>query len=296
MRLRFWGTRGSVPAPGRDTVRYGGNTSCVELVVSGDESLILDAGTGARALGIERGRGPGRINILLTHLHMDHIQGLAFFDPLFCADCEVHVWGPSSPTRTLEEQMARYLSPPLFPVGLAKIPSLYFHDIPEEPFQVGSVGVDARRVCHRGLTLGFRLTVGAETIAYIPDHEPDLGARIVRRRPKWVSGYELAEGVDLLVHDAQYQDAEYEAHRGWGHSAISHTVAFAELCGAQRLALFHHEPRHSDSECDELLDRARELWSRHGSADGVVSAQESSELELSRWRVKRRDITAVGGS
>jgi ribonuclease BN (tRNA processing enzyme) len=263
-------------------VRYGGNTSCVELVVSPEESLILDAGTGARPLGIELGRAPKRVNILLTHFHMDHVQGLAFFEPLHCADCEVHIWGPASPTRSLEEQLARYLSPPLFPVGMANIPSVHLHEVTQDTFQIGSVTVDAARVLHRGLTLGYRLEAKGVSLAYIPDHEPQLVGRGRRRRPEWVSGYSLAEGVDVLIHDAQYNDEEYEKFRGWGHSAVSHTVGFAGMCGARRLVLFHHEPRHSDDRCDDVLEEARDLWYA-GSATDVASAREGADIDVEGW-------------
>src|SRR5687768_17603069 len=159
MRLRVWGTRGSVPAPGPDTVRYGGNTSCLELVMSDEESLVLDAGTGLRRLGLAmRRRPPRRVNILLTHVHLDHVQGLGFFEPLFRQDVDVHIWGPASPTRGIAEQVSRYLGPPLHPVHMDDIPAITFHDVSPGPFQVGSVTVEAHPIVHPGPTVGYRLS------------------------------------------------------------------------------------------------------------------------------------------
>lgn len=287
MIVRVWGTRGSIPSPGPETVRYGGNTSCVELVVSEDESLILDAGTGIRRLGLRYRRLPAdRINILLTHFHLDHVQGLGFFEPLFNPGTEVHIWGPAGPARTLEEQLTRYLSPPLFPVRLSKIPSVFFHNLPPDPFEIGSVRVEAQKIVHPGVTVGYRLGAGDLTIAYMPDHEPALGNAMVQaRRPEWISGYSVAEGADLLIHDGQYGDLEYLQHQGWGHSAISHTVGFALASRARRLLLFHHDPRHADDECDLLLEDARRQWAREGSPEAVNSAREGEEIDLSAWAV-----------
>jgi phosphoribosyl 1,2-cyclic phosphodiesterase len=282
-----------VPSPGPETIRYGGNTSCLEVVVSEDESLILDAGTGIRRLGLRHRRDPPeRLDILLTHLHLDHVQGLGFFEPLFRPDVEVHIWGPRTTARTLEERLSRYLSPPLFPVRLSKIPTAYFHDVHEEPFRIGSVHVEAREIVHPGPTLGYRLTANGATIAYLPDHEPALGSAMVRaRRPEWISGYTVAREADLLIHDGQYGDVEYLSHQGWGHSSVSHTVAFAEACHARRLLLFHHDPQHADDECDVLLDDARRLW--RGDPDAVRSAQEETEIDLEGWAVAGAEPRAL---
>ena len=275
MWTRVWGCRGSIAAPGPETIRYGGNTSCVAVGLDSGETLVLDAGTGMRALGAAMDREPELppVHILLTHLHMDHVQGLGFFRPLFRSDVEVHVWGPSSPVQTLAERIATYLSPPLFPVRLADIPArLTFHDAPEEAVEIGSAAVRAAKVTHQGPTVGYRVEENGRSIAYIPDHEPSLGVRLADQPAAWISGGDLACGVDVLFHDAQYGDDEYPHHVGWGHSAIGHVVEFVRKTDVGTLVLFHHDPYHTDEDLELLLADARRQLG--GDADRVCLASE----------------------
>jgi phosphoribosyl 1,2-cyclic phosphodiesterase len=255
MRVTLWGTRGSLAAPGPETVGYGGNTSCVE--VRGDDGtlVVLDAGTGIRRLGEIVGVKMRRIDLLLTHLHMDHIQGLGFFEPLNHPGQEVHIWGPPSTTLDLRSRLARYLSPPLFPVRLRDLPCrLEFHDVPLGRFEIGSLQITAAPVIHPGPTVGYRITENGASLAYLPDHEPALGASRFPAEPDWTSGLELVAQVDLLIHDAQYTAAEYLEHMGWGHSAIPDAIAFAATAGVKRLVPFHHHPDHTDQLLDRLFD------------------------------------------
>ena len=179
MKLRLWGTRGSLPTPGLGTERYGGNTACIE--VRGDDPtqvIVLDAGSGIRLLGMALPRSVLRVHLLLSHLHMDHILGLGFFSPLFRREMEVHIWGPSSATLGLGDRLARYLSPPLFPVRLNELAcQLVLHDVPLGTFELPGVQVTAALVCHPGPTVGYRIDDGRSVLAYLPDHEPALGAR-----------------------------------------------------------------------------------------------------------------------
>lgn len=258
MRLTLWGTRGSVAAAGPETVQYGGNTSCAEVRAADGSVLVLDAGTGARRLGAALRAETGRVDVLLTHLHMDHIQGLGFFAPFFEPDREVHLWGPPSTTQALRERLTRYLSPPLFPVRLRELPCrLALHDVPLEAFQIGPFQISAALVCHPGPTVGYRITADGATLAYVPDHEPALGLGRLPAAPDWISGFALAAGVDVLVHDAQYSAAEYAEHIGWGHSALTHMLAFATAAGVRRLVTFHHDPEHDDPTLTRLLEEAR---------------------------------------
>ncbi len=258
MKVTLWGTRGSLASPGLDTVRYGGNTSCVEVRAADGALLILDAGTGIRRLSAAVGPGVERVDLLLTHLHMDHIQGLGFFAPLYRPGQEVHVWGPPSTTLDLRARLGRYLSPPLFPVRLRDLPCrLTLHDVPLEGFEVGGLKIVAALVCHPGPTVGYRIVEGTASMAYLSDHEPALGSREFPGDPDWTSGFDLARGVDLLVHDAQYSEEEYPEHVGWGHSSIAHALAFAGLAGVKRLVTFHHDPGHDDLMLDRLFDEAR---------------------------------------
>jgi phosphoribosyl 1,2-cyclic phosphodiesterase len=258
MRITLWGTRGSLASPGPETVRYGGNTACVEVCGDDGTLLVLDAGTGIRRLGAAVGPDVTHVDILLTHLHMDHIQGLGFFKPLERPGQEVHIWGPPSTTLDLRQRLARYLSPPLFPVRLRDLPCrLTLHDVPLERFAIGSLQITAALIIHPGPTVGYRITEGSQTLAYLPDHEPALGTRRFPGEAEWTSGLELATGVDLLIHDAQYSAAEYAEHVGWGHSALSHTLAFATVAGVKRLVTFHHDPSHTDDMLDSMIEEAR---------------------------------------
>ncbi len=262
MLVRLWGTRGSIPTPGPETTRYGGNTACVEVRARDGSLLILDAGTGIRRWGTTIGPTVARVDILLTHLHLDHIMGLGFCAPLYRPGVEAHIWGPASTTQGLRERLGRYLSPPLFPVRLTELPCrLVLHDVPRpEPAEIGSFRVASALVCHPGPTVGYRISADGATLAYLPDHEPALGLRRFPLRPQWTSGFGLAEGVDLLIHDAQYSVAEYPARVGWGHSSTEHVIRLAELAGVRHLVPFHHDPARTDDELDRLYADALETY------------------------------------
>jgi phosphoribosyl 1,2-cyclic phosphodiesterase len=258
MNVTFYGTRGSQPTPGHDTVRYGGNTSCVEVRVTDGSVLALDAGTGLRRLGVELIPDIRRVDILLTHLHMDHIQGLGFFTPLFKPNFEVHLWGPGSTTADLRARLTKYMSPPLFPVRLPELPcDLHVHDVSDAPFAVPGATVRAALVCHPGATVGYRVETANASLAYLPDHEPALACNDFANAPMWCSGHDLAAGVDLLVHDAQYDEQEYAQRVGWGHSTLRHALEFAQLAGVRVLAPFHHDPAHDDDTLDGFFSAPR---------------------------------------
>jgi phosphoribosyl 1,2-cyclic phosphodiesterase len=266
MRLKIWGCRGSVPTPGPETVHFGGNTSCVEVSLDGGGVLVLDAGTGIIRLGIELlERGVRRVNLLLTHLHLDHLEGLRFFAPLWHEEVTLDVWGPPSPLLSLRERIARSFSPPLFPIDLREVPaSVKFRDVPREPWTVNGASLAADLVVHPGPTVGYRINDGRTSFAYLPDHEPALAGAIEGRPMEWLSGASIADGVDLLIHDAQYFEDEYEERIGWGHSSVADAVAFTHAVDARRLVLFHHEPRHADGSLARLEVRAQDLAGRNG--------------------------------
>ena len=258
MKITLWGTRGSLASPGPENRRYGGNTSCAEVRGGDGTLLVLDAGTGIRRLGDAVEPGVKRIDLLLTHLHLDHIQGLGFFQPLYRPGLEVHIWGPRSSNLDLATRLSRYFSTQLFPVRIGDLPSHpMLHDVPLAPFQIGALTITADFVCHPGPTLGFRIAENHTFVTYLPDHEPALGALHLPDDPQWMSGLDLAADADLLIHDAQYSDAEYPAHLGWGHSALSHAIDFATMAGVRRLVTFHHDPAQSDALLDRQVDEAR---------------------------------------
>lgn len=278
MKVTLWGTRGSLASPGPRTARYGGNTACVEVRAADDSLVVLDAGTGIRPLGASLGQGLRRVDILLSHLHMDHVQGLGFFGPLYDAETEVHLWGPPSTTLPLRERLGRYLSPPLFPVQMRDLPCRpELHDAPIGEFEAGPFAVRAELIAHPGPTLGYRLSENGRSVAYLTDHEPALGSRNFPDQPEWTSGFGIAQGANLLIHDAQYTDDEYPLHVGWGHSAISHTLAFAEMAGVDRLVTFHHDPAHDDLALDALLEHTR---AKRRSGCEVIGGTEGAVFEV----------------
>ncbi|HTR75783.1 MAG TPA: MBL fold metallo-hydrolase [Solirubrobacterales bacterium] len=281
MRVDLWGTRGSVPSPGPETIRYGGNTSCVGVALTDGSLLALDAGTGIRNLGLALPVETTRLHILLTHLHLDHIQGLVFFEPLFRSQAEIVIWGPASPDASLRDRIGRYISAPLSPVEVRELPcDISFRACPEE-LEIGSARITAAPVAHRGPTLGYRIEDGGSTLAYLPDHEPALGTDLGTVDRDWISGFDLAADADLLIHDGQYADDEYPEHLGWGHSALSHSLAFARRTAARRTVLVHHDPLHSDAWLDAHAARAATAWEGSGGArDAVELGREGTSYEV----------------
>jgi phosphoribosyl 1,2-cyclic phosphodiesterase len=280
MKLKIWGARGSIPAPGPETMRYGGNTSSVEVTLSDGSTLILDAGTGIRNLGIEFPATGQPINILLTHLHLDHIQGLMFFGPAFRKDSEIVVWGPPSDEASLCDRIARYISAPLAPVEVRELP-ISFREAEPMDWRIGPARVRALPVNHRGPTLGYRIDDGGTSLCYIPDHEPGIGTPLSQLDDDWISGFELACEASLLIHDCQYTDEEYPRHLGWGHCPLSDALEFARRTRPRRVLLFHHDPLHTDEFLDRFANEVSVRWeSEGGRAEQVELARERYEIVL----------------
>ncbi len=282
MRLTFFGVRGSCPCSSDRYRRYGGNTSCVLVELDGERPLIIDLGTGLRVLGerlassLASSGTPLEATALLTHLHYDHVLGLPFFAPIRDPGAVLEVYGPSQEGRALQEVLVGMVEPPFFPVAMADFRGeLRCHDLdgPTE-FAVGRFRVKAVSVRHIGHTLGFRIESGSRSLAYISDHQAPIDQHTVDEHV-----LELCDGVDLLMHDAQYTESEFATMSSWGHSTEEYAVRVAVESGVRRLCLFHHDPAHSDEQVDAMLDNARLLASKHG-LDEVCAAAEGHSFDL----------------
>ena len=286
MRVTFWGTRGSLAKPGPATVRYGGNTSCVQVETDAGTLIVLDCGTGVHALGQELMR-PGRPvsgHILISHTHWDHIQGLPFFTPLFVSGNRWDIYGPRGLGASLEGTLAGQMQYDYFPVTLDALRAdVCYHDLVEGSLEIGEIQVRTRYLNHPALTLGFRLEVDGATLAYICDHEPH--ARYLATHAGELAGEDLAHadflrGADLVIHDAQYTQGEYPTRAGWGHSTADYAVRICRAAGVPRLALTHHDPLHDDDALDRMMDALLASLDGEGSALEVFAAREGQVLEL----------------
>ena len=282
IQVTLWGVRGSIPVADPAVFRHGGNTPCVALRLSDGARVVLDAGSGIRALGDTLAGTREPLHILLSHLHLDHIQGLLFFKPLFDADREITIWGPPAGDGSLRDRLSRYLSAPLSPIEMRELPArVSYRTCPPGTWRLGPALVEAALVNHRGPTFGYRISEGRAAVCYLPDHEPALGQSLETSEAEWISGYALARRASVLIHDGQYTDSEYQAHLGWGHSAVSDALLFARRAEARRVILFHHDPAHSDDDLDGLCDEARDRWSAlGGDANSVEIAAEQRELSV----------------
>ncbi len=275
--VRFWGTRGSIPTPGPRTARYGGNTPCVS-VASRDRLVILDAGSGLRELGHElmqgTGRGALRADLLVSHTHWDHIQGIPFFKPLSAKNTSLCIYGAAQDGVPLEEILGHQMDPMVFPVPLkALAATIRVNDIEPGRLEIEGFSVDAFRLRHPGTTLGYRLapTGGGPAFAYLTDNE--LGAGGIYDMPDdWRQQLiDSLDGVDTLVHDAMYSESMIEARAGWGHSTPTEAIDLAAAARCRRLVLFHHEPEHDDDHVDAMLASAR-VYARNTAPALLVDA------------------------
>ncbi len=279
MRVTFWGVRGSCPCSGPGNARYGGNTACVLVEVAGAPPLILDLGTGLREL---TGRIPYpelgssiEATVLLSHLHWDHILGLPFAAPMQLIGATVDVYGPAQESGSLGDAFDRFMQPPFFPVHVGELPGqVRFNDVWDDDMGIGAAKVRMRPIPHKGPTLGFRIEADGAVMAYVSDHQAPAGMGKVDQRV-----LELCDGADLVVHDAQYTDAELRQKEDWGHSSIGYAVHVAREAGAKRLALFHHDPSHDDVMLDQLLEHAQGLSEARG-LDDLISTTQGLAVEI----------------
>lgn len=300
MRVHIWGARGSIPMPGPEFIRYGGNTPCVQ-VETDRELIILDAGTGLLRLGarlLRRGCGaPVRGHILLSHTHWDHIQGLPFFRPAFVPKTHLTVYGPPGVNRRLEEVIQGQMVAEYFPVSMGDLAAeVVFREVQVESFSLGPVRVESTPVNHPGLALGYRVSHGGRSLVYISDHEPyaEVQHRAIGRRAKLAAplpkdaaalerGLEdFARGADLLILDSTYTQEEYAKRTGWGHSPWPYSVGFAHRAQVKEILLFHHEPFRNDKHLGAIEKQARAHARSLGGGLRCRAAREGLVVDLSR--------------
>ncbi len=277
LNVSFYGVRGSTPCPCDENRRYGGNTSCVALDAPGHEPIVFDLGTGLRRWGQTLPRdGSFRGSALVTHLHWDHVQGLPFFAPILATGAELDVYGPAQGEGSLDEAFHQFVCPPYFPVTLEELKGrIRFHDVSDADLAFNGAKVRVREVPHCGATNGYRVEMGGASVAYLSDHQmPHDGSHAVTD-----DVLELCDGADLVIHDAQYTKAEFAEKYFWGHCTVEYAVFVAQEAGAKRLALFHHDPAHSDDVLDELLRDARDA-AENSSVEEVVAAYEGLTLSF----------------
>jgi CheY-like chemotaxis protein/phosphoribosyl 1,2-cyclic phosphodiesterase len=292
MRVQFWGTRGSVATPGPTTLRYGGNTSCVELRTDAGTLIIFDCGTGARVLGqslLAQG-APVKGSILLGHSHWDHIQGFPFFAPIFLPASSFTIYAPSGGDKRLSEVLAGQMEYTYFPVSLDQLQSrISFQDLGEDTFSIGEATVQTQYLNHTALTLGYRVSVGGATVIYATDHEPH--ARHLWRQDGEAGRREVVHhgdqrhidflaNADLVIHDSQYTELEYSQKIGWGHSSVEYAVDVCAEAGVKRLALFHHDPSRDDGWLDRLVADCQRRAEQTGADLAVFGACEGRGLYL----------------
>lgn len=299
MVIRFWGTRGSIPTPDRRTTAFGGNTSCVEILADDGRVIILDCGTGARALGLDilsRGSSLPPIHILVTHTHWDHIQGFPFFVPAYVPGGSLMVYGARGLDRTLEDSLSGQMQHTYFPVQLGELRAkIDFAELSEERFALGRYRVTTQFLNHTAPTIGYRLEAGDLRVVYATDHEPFWW---IPSRPHSSNRFEhpgeerhleFVAGADLLIHDAQYIDHEYAGKRGWGHSPVEYVTDLAIQAGVKRLVLFHHDPLHTDAWIRQQTRRARRRARTRGSNLQIFAAAEGQEINLPEPILDRDD-------
>ncbi|PON14705.1 hypothetical protein C2W62_27700 [Candidatus Entotheonella serta] len=285
MQITFRGTRGSIPSPGLQTARYGGNTSCVDVRLDDGTLLIFDAGTGIRALGGAMMAEPGPIEayIFLTHMHWDHIQGLPFFGPAFLPTTRLHFFGPEEPPLTLEQVLCDQMRRPYYPIPMhAMAGRMDFTSMSEGSVthDVRGARIEACELNHPGKTLGFRVEVAGKVLVYATDNEPFGSDPLTQHLVSPSRLVKFAQGADLLIQDAQYTQQEYPQRLGWGHSTHIDALQLARDAGVKQLALYHHDPTHSDADIDQMVAHYESWMHKHQARFTFFAAAEGDTVTL----------------
>jgi phosphoribosyl 1,2-cyclic phosphodiesterase len=297
MKVKFWGTRGSIPTPGKETVRYGGNTPCLEVRLHNNNLVVFDAGTGIRSLGealIATGESI-KAFVIISHPHWDHIQGFPFFKPAFITGNELTVIGAQSRGVTLRQMIAYQMENVYFPIQLHELKAkINFRPIKEESVHVFDATLSSIYVNHPSFALGYRLDVGGHSLVYISDNEPfdrEVAKSLKNVEKVIVDKYlamkgdpnqrifDFVRGADVLIHDATYTPEEYVDHVGWGHSHYLFCLEIAAKARVKKLILFHHDQSHDDEKIDDIVQTCRrEIRTRNYKFE-CIAAEEGLEIE-----------------
>lgn len=293
MKLRFWGVRGSIPAPGPNTVYFGGNTSCLQISDDKEPVVILDAGTGIRGLGTELVKNhfeKKEIHLFFSHTHWDHIQGLPFFAPLYINGYTIDIYGPVHYEKTLEEILDHQMEYTYFPVRVAELQAkITYHELKEEEFTIAGYKASSKYLNHPVLCLGYKFEKNGKSLVYCTDHEPyynylgddDAGEEmelIIEEQKKRLEDF--VRGIDLLVMDSQYTPEEYPNHKGWGHSSTQQTLELVLNTDIKRFYLFHHDPDRTDDEEKEIVNGLQKHLNDSPALKEIVGAREGLILEI----------------
>jgi phosphoribosyl 1,2-cyclic phosphodiesterase len=295
MKIRFWGTRGSIAKPGPTTIRYGGNTSCVELLTDAGTLVIFDCGTGAHELGRELVRQKGKAtrgHILISHTHWDHIQGIPFFEPFFEAGGEWDIYGPKGLLQSIRDTLAGQMEYTYFPIGVDKFgATIRYHDLVEGAFSIDDVHIVTQYLNHPALTLGYRVRADGATMVYCCDHEPNVASagsgelEITGQDRRHV---EFLAGADLVIHDAQFTAQEYPQRIGWGHSPAEYVVQVCQAAGVKQVMLTHHDPLRDDEAVDRIIAGLRQRAAGMQPPLAIDGAAEGQLVEIAPTRERSR--------
>ncbi len=280
LKLRFWGTRGSIPSPGPETVKYGGNTTCVELLLNDGTLILFDAGTGIRNFGTEylKSNGNHHINLFLTHSHWDHIQGFPFFKPAYQDNVKIDIYGCPPTYNKLRDILTNQMESRFFPVNFDELKSqIEFKPINEGSHPIGSATFSFIQNNHPGTAYGFKVTENNRHMVFITDNElfPPK-----ERTTSWKEFVAFCRHVDILVHDAQYVDSELTKNSGFGHSSYEQAVNLALEAEVKQLVFFHHNPSRTDEEIDNIVSVMRQKLNEQGSNMKVSAAREGQVIEI----------------
>jgi len=279
MQITCWGARGSIPISGKDYVKYGGDTTCIEVRSKDDDVIIIDAGTGMRQLGNKLLASEKRTcSVLFTHAHWDHLMGFPFFKPIYMKGTKISLYGCSYTQKSLADILARSMAAPYFPVEFSQLQAeITSHGVCEDAFDIGPVHISTIQLSHPNQGMGYRFTEDGKSFVFLTDNELSL-------THAGGAGYQdyqrFAADADLLIHDAEYTEAQYKLTKGWGHSVYTDALRLAMDAQVKQFGLFHHNQERSDADLDRMVDECRSIAGNAGKRLGCFASQAGMVIDL----------------